>query len=73
LQVPMRAFVGMDSTMYPARGQLRLPEWVPHCELVRFQNCGHAVPFESPRKFLWELTRFLEAHRRQPRAVTQPA
>jgi len=76
IAVPMRAFVGMDSTMYPARGQLRLPEWVPHCELVRFKNCGHAVPFESPRKFLWELTRFLEAHRASRRtrvAAPHPA
>jgi len=73
MPVPMRAFVGMDSTMYPARGQLRLPEWVPHCELVRFEHCGHAVPFESPRKFVWELGKFLSTHRREARPVTVTA
>ena len=65
LNVPMRALVGMDSTMYPARGQLRLPEWVPQCELVRFERCGHALPFESPRRFVAELARFLQTHRRE--------
>jgi pimeloyl-ACP methyl ester carboxylesterase len=49
--------------MYPAAGQLRLPEWVPQVELVRFANTGHAIPFEAPRKFMHELSRFLAIHR----------
>ena len=63
ISTPMTALIGMQSTMYPARGQLRFKEWVPQAELVRFERCGHAIPFESPRQFVLELTRFLGAHR----------
>jgi pimeloyl-ACP methyl ester carboxylesterase len=63
LKVPMTAMVAMQSTMYPAAGQLRFPEWVPQVELVRFERCGHAIPFEAPRKFVYELSRFLGIHR----------
>ena len=63
LKVPMTAMVAMQSTMYPAEGQLRFPEWVPQAELVRFERCGHAIPFEAPLKFRYELSRFLAIHR----------
>lgn len=72
IQVPMTALVGMQSTMYPAKGQLRLREWVPHCEVVRFQRCGHAIPFESPREFMVELAGFLSAHRPTRQRFTLP-
>ncbi len=61
LTVPMTVMVGMQSTMYPAAGQLRIAEVVPHAQVVRVENCGHAVPFEAPRVFRRELQRFLQA------------
>lgn len=70
IQIPMTAMIGMQSTMYPAKGQLRFKEWVPQAELVRFHRCGHAIPFESPRAFTTELTGFLARHRPETRSLT---
>ena len=61
LRTPMTVMVGMQSVMYPAAGQLRIVESVPQARVVRVENCGHAVPFEAPRVFRRELTRFLTA------------
>lgn len=72
LRVPMTAMIGMQSTMYPAEGQLRFREWVPQAELVRFERCGHAIPFEAPRKFGYELSRFLAIHRPVRNRFVQP-
>lgn len=69
IKTPMTALIGMQSTMYPALGQLRLREWVPQAELVRFNNCGHALPFERPAQFISELSRFLSTHRQPARHV----
>jgi non-heme chloroperoxidase len=59
LKVPMTALIGLESRMYPAAGQLRIPEYVPHARLVTVPDCGHVVPFEAPRVFLRELGRFM--------------
>lgn len=59
MDVPMTALVGMRSRMYPAAGQLAIGELVPHARIVRFENCGHGIPFEAPLRFTWELGRFL--------------
>lgn len=61
IKVPMTALVGMQSTMYPAAGQLAIQQLVPHARVVRLENCGHAVPFEQPRRFVSELGQFLMA------------
>ncbi len=61
LRAPMTVMVGMQSVMYPAAGQLRIVESVPQARVVRVENCGHAVPFEAPRVFRRELSRFLTA------------
>lgn len=61
MSVPMTVMVGMQSTMYPAAGQLHILDAVPQARLVRVENCGHAVPFEAPRVFRRELGRFLAA------------
>ena len=57
----MTALVGMQSTMYPAAGQLAIQSMVPHARVVKFENCGHAIPFEQPRRFVAELGQFLMA------------
>lgn len=61
IRVPMTALVGMQSTMYPAAGQLAIEKLVPHARIVQFENCGHAIPFEQPRRFVAELGQFLMA------------
>lgn len=63
VRIPMTAFVGMRSTMYPPEGQLQIAQLVPHCRVVRFEGAGHAIPFEAPVKFVRELGRFLGAYR----------
>lgn len=61
LRTPMTVMIGMQSTMYPAEGQLRILDAVPQARAIRVENCGHAVPFEAPRVFTRELQRFLAA------------
>ena len=67
LKVPMTVLIGMESRMYPAAGQFRIAEYVPHARLVPIQDCGHVVPFEAPLVFLRELSRFLESAPALPR------
>jgi len=47
--------------MYPAAGQLRIRDYVPHARIERFENTGHAIPFEAPRQFMRSLRQFLDA------------
>lgn len=62
IKIPMTVLIGMRSTMYPPEGQLLIQQLVPQARVVRFDNCGHALPFEAPLKFMWELRRFLVEH-----------
>lgn len=71
IAVPMTAMVGMESELYPAEGQLRINDFVPHAEIVRFERCGHAVPFDAPVRFTRALGTFLEATR-APRHADAP-
>lgn len=61
IDVPMTVLVGMQSTMYPASGQLAIRQLVPKARVVEIDNCGHAIPFEQPLAFVRELTQFLKA------------
>ena len=61
IQVPMTVLVGMRSRMYPAAGQLRIRDYVPHARIERFEDTGHAIPFEAPRQFMRALREFLLA------------
>ena len=61
IEVPVTVLIGMQSTMYPAPGQLAIADLVPHARVVRIENCGHAIPFEQPRRFIRELGTFLMA------------
>ncbi|MDD3764446.1 MAG: alpha/beta hydrolase [Nevskiales bacterium] len=61
LQVPMTVLIGQDSVMYPAEGQMAIADLVPHARIVTFERCGHAIPFEAPRRFQRELRRFVSA------------
>lgn len=62
VKTPVWNFVGSHSRMYPVTGQLKLQEMVASdVTNVHFQGCGHALPFESPRKFSRKLGEFLSA------------
>lgn len=61
LAVPMTVLVGMRSTMYPAQGQLQIGKLAPNARVVKFEDCGHALPFEAPVRFTSELRQFLAA------------
>ncbi|HUP90856.1 MAG TPA: alpha/beta hydrolase [Solimonas sp.] len=58
IEVPVTVLVGMQSVMYPAAGQLEIGRLLPSARVVRIENCGHAIPFEAPRRFFLELARF---------------
>jgi pimeloyl-ACP methyl ester carboxylesterase len=62
IDVPMTVLVGMRSRMYPAAGQLKIRDHVPHARIERFYNTGHAIPFEAPRQFMRVLREFLRVH-----------
>jgi pimeloyl-ACP methyl ester carboxylesterase len=64
IKVPTTLFVGMDSYMYPAQGQLWMQSRIPHAKVVRFHRCGHGIPLEAPRQFMSELGRFIDENRR---------
>ena len=60
--VPMTVAVGMRSRMYPAAGQLLIPDFVPHARIEKFWETGHAIPFEAPLQFMRVLRTFLLVH-----------
>jgi len=61
VDVPMTVLIGAKSRMYPPDGQRAIGDLVPHARLVEFENSGHVIPFEAPRRFIRELGRFLKA------------
>jgi non-heme chloroperoxidase len=73
IDVPMTVMVGMESRLYPAPGQIWIKSQVRHANVVCFENCGHAVMLDSPRKFVWELGRFLTRSAALSGEVQRPA
>lgn len=62
VNVPFWNFVGDQSRMYDATGQLKLHSLTAGpVTNVHFQGCGHALPFEAPRRFSRKLGQFLAA------------
>lgn len=64
---PVWFFVGDESRMYPAEGQLRASDWVAHARTIRFRNAGHALMFDSPLRFVRQLDAFLRYSARRTR------
>lgn len=60
LKVPVTAFVGMESSMYPAEGQLKIKDYATQTRIQPFANCGHAIPTEQPAAFRRHLKRHLQ-------------
>jgi len=69
IKVPMTLLVGMRSRMYPAAGQLAITKYVPHAQVIRFANAGHAIPFEEPRRFIQALRGFLDTEAMMERSA----
>lgn len=62
VDLPVWNFVGDQSRMYDATGQLKLQEMVAGpVTNIHFRDCGHALPFEAPRRFTRKLGEFLQA------------
>jgi len=58
LNTPVSLLVGLKSEMYPCGGQLRIADHTKHCEVIPFNNSGHAPLIDQPFKFIKELNRF---------------
>lgn len=56
---PVWFFVGDESKMYPAEGQILAGRHIAHSRVVRFKGAGHAVMFDSPVRFVRKLDEFL--------------
>lgn len=57
---PITVVVGLRSDMYPANGQLRIPDYAQHCELQVFAHSGHTPLIDQPIKFMRTLKDFAE-------------
>ena len=58
LNTPVSLLVGLKSEMYPCGGQLRIADHAKQCEVIPFNNSGHAPLIDQPFKFMKELRRF---------------
>ena len=61
LRIPVSLIVGLKSEMYPCGGQLRIADYVQHCEIIPFAHSGHTPLIDQPLKFFNELRRFAAA------------
>ena len=59
VKIPITAMVGMRSRLYPAEGQLAIARMAPDVRIHRFEESGHALPFERPLRFRKGLVKFL--------------
>jgi non-heme chloroperoxidase len=59
VRVPLTVLIGGASRMYPPAGQQVIAHFAPHAMLHELAGVGHMLPWEAPRRFLRELTRFL--------------
>jgi pimeloyl-ACP methyl ester carboxylesterase len=58
---PVRLFWGARDTILPISQGTAIAALLEHCELVRFENCGHFVQWEEPEGFTSALRAFLDA------------
>jgi non-heme chloroperoxidase len=59
IQVPTTLMMGMQSRYFHPDGQMDICNYVPHAKVVRFENSGHILILDEPRKFQREFARFL--------------
>jgi non-heme chloroperoxidase len=58
--VPLTVLIGGASRMYPPAGQRVIAHFAPHAVVRELAGVGHMLPLEAPRRFLRELTQFME-------------
>jgi pimeloyl-ACP methyl ester carboxylesterase len=61
IDIPISVIVGLRSEMYPVGGQLRIADYAPNAEVIRFDRSGHTPLIDQPIKFSQELMRFASA------------
>lgn len=62
LKSPATFFIGAQSTLYPAKGQLEIADSVLNSNKVMFNRSGHTPLISEPVKFSREIQRFLKQH-----------
>jgi pimeloyl-ACP methyl ester carboxylesterase len=60
IRVPLTVLIGGASRMYPPAGQQVIARFAPHAALRELPGVGHMLPLEAPRRFMRELTLFLQ-------------
>ena len=65
--IALWVFAGEKSELYSVHGQYALTELVRDSRLIEFEDDGHALPFESPIKFIRSLSAFISM------PITEPA
>ena len=58
---PVWFFMGTKSEIYPLAGQLQVRQVIPHAHVVTFDQCGHALMFDAPVRFVRELDHFMQS------------
>lgn len=61
LDCPTTFFIGEQSTLYPAQGQLKIAEQVKNANTILFKRSGHTPLLTEPLKFSRALHHFLYA------------
>jgi non-heme chloroperoxidase len=61
VRVPLTVLIGGASRMYPPAGQQVIARFATHAVVRELAGVGHMLPLEAPRRFLRELTQFLES------------
>lgn len=66
--IPLWVFAGEKSELYDIEGQRQMASLVGESTFITFKNNGHALPFESPIKFIRSLSAFITntAQQEQP-------
>lgn len=60
LDSPVTFFIGQQSTLYPAEGQLKISSSVKNAKNVIFKKSGHTPLITEPLKFTLEISNFLK-------------
>lgn len=67
--IPLWVFAGERSELYDIAGQQALAQFSNNSRLITFDNDGHALPFESPFKFVSSLSAFISSNQNQCQQV----
>ena len=60
IRIPVTFFYGAKSEIYSEATQLRMFKLLPQARVVRFNESGHLLLLDEPKKFIRELGRFLK-------------